>query len=369
MYQFSDPNAEHLYLLSCANIKAKGNPVNPVTGDTITGEWKWESENVTPTESGNRNCVFEPRSGNYSSVSAPVYVEVKKPDKISYQVKAVKKLDYSTATTNGDAEKLFKNGITSNVFSGSTKGSMNAPVSVYSDQNSQTLKFKLSNSNYYIGAMKVSARGFGYGVIHQMTNWSRTFQIGEYGTCFSSSNSWSSMNQSTSEFTITLKDQIAWENVVIEVVVKDKTSSQSRKSARKLKTESELLTETVTEPQTNTTETTVPETTVTEEQATESPAPETQTPETKPSQTQAPETSAPETTVPQTESPEPETAAPQTETTASQPETPAPQAETSAPETSAPQKETSAPPQPVEPQTADTQAAEHAEAAQDSGNQ
>ena len=396
MYQFSDPNAEHLYLLSCANIKAKGNPVNPVTGDTITGEWKWESENVTPTESGNRNCVFEPRSGNYSSVSAPVYVEVKKPDKISYQVKAVKKLDYSTATTNGDAEKLFKNGITSNVFSGSTKGSMNAPVSVYSDQNSQTLKFKLSNSNYYIGAMKVSARGFGYGVIHQMTNWSRTFQIGEYGTCFSSSNSWSSMNQSTSEFTITLKDQIAWENVVIEVVVKDKTSSQSRKSARKLKTESELLTETVTEPQTNTTETTVPETTVTEEQATESPAPETQTPETKPSQTQAPETSAPETTVPQTESPEPETAAPQTETTASQPETPAPQtetaapvpqteqpasetaapqpetpapqAETSAPETSAPQKETSAPPQPVEPQTADTQAAEHAEAEQDSGN-
>ena len=52
-----------------------------------------------------------------------------------------------------------------------------------------------------------------------------------------------------------------------------------------------------------------------------------------------------------------------------QPETPAPQAETSAPETSAPQKETSAPPQPVETQTADTQAAEYAEAAQDSGNQ
>ena len=388
MYQFSDPNAEHLYLLSCANIKAKGNPVNPVTGDTITGEWKWESENITPTESGNRNCVFEPRSGNYSSVSAPVYVEVKKPDKISYQVKAVKKLDYSTATTNGDAEKLFKNGITSNVFSGSTKGIMNAPVSVYSDQNSQTLKFKLSNSNYYIGAMKVSARGFGYGVIHQMTNWSRTFQIGEYGTCFSSSNSWSSMNQSTSEFTITLKDQIAWENVVIEVVVKDKTSSQSRKNARKLKTESELLTETVTEPQTNTTETTVPETTVTEEQATESPAPETQIPETESPQTQAPETnppetSAPETAAPQTEPPAPETSAPQTKTPAPQteppapetaapqteppaPETSAPQTEPPAPETAAPQVEASAPP--AETQSLDTQAAEGSEPVQDSGD-
>ena len=52
-----------------------------------------------------------------------------------------------------------------------------------------------------------------------------------------------------------------------------------------------------------------------------------------------------------------------------EPQTDAVLDETSAPETSAPQKETSAPPQPVETQTADTQAAEYAEAAQDSGNQ
>lgn len=159
-----------------------------------------------------------------------------------------------------------------------------------------------------------------------------------------------------------------------------KTTKNAKLKARIMEPETELSTETITESQTSSQDTessepesttsnpSVPETTMTESPTTETPATETQTPETELPQTQAPETNPPETSEPETTAPVPQTEQPASETAAPQPETPAPQAETSAPETSAPQKETSAPPQPVEPQTADTQAAEHAEAEQDSGN-
>ena len=287
---------------------------------------------------------------------------MKTPSKVAYTVKAVSSLK-RTSDFPPQYNDLFKDGITSGVFEGNKSelsGEIDIPVSISGRVNPQKLTVTLGNSNYYIGSIKLSARGTrSEETSTAPLNWSQTL-VGGSSTSYI--------------YTIALTDYLAWENLVVEVVVKDRTASQSRKNARKLETESELLTETVTEPQTetavsetepqtNTTEITVPETTATESPTTETTAPETQIPETELPQTQAPETSAPETTapVPQTEQPASETAAPQ-------PETPAPQAETSAPETSAPQKETSAPPQPVEPQTADTQAAEHAEAEQDSGN-
>ena len=365
MYQTKDPQ----YYLNCSNLQSKKDPVNPVTGKGVGGNWGWENDgSVYPTENGLRTAVFTPYpflENNYTTVNASVYVEVKTPSKVAYTVKAVSSLK-RTSDFPPQYNDLFKDGITSGVFEGNKSelsGEIDIPVSISGRVNPQKLTVTLGNSNYYIGSIKLSARGTrSEETSTAPLNWSQTL-VGGSSTSYI--------------YTIALTDYLAWENLVVEVVVKDRTSSQSRKNARKLKTESEPQTETAvpeTEPQTSTTETTVPETTVTESPTTETPAPETQTPETKPSQTQAPETSASETTVPQTESPEPETPAPQTEqpaseTAAPQPETPAPQAETSAPETSAPQKETSAPPQPVETQTADTQAAEHEEAVQDSGNQ
>ena len=383
MYQTKDPQ----YYLNCSNLQSKKDPVNPVTGKGVGGNWGWENDgSVYPTGNGLRTAVFTPYpflENNYTTVNASVYVEVKTPSKVAYTVKAVSSLK-RTSDFPPQYNDLFKDGITSGVFEGNKSelsGEIDIPVSISGRVNPQKLTVTLGNSNYYIGSIKLSARGTrSEETSTAPLNWSQTL-VGGSSTSYI--------------YTIALTDYLAWENLVVEVVVKDRTASQSRKNARKLETESEPQTETAvpeTEPQTNTTETTVPETTATESPTTETTASETQTPETKPSQTQAPETSAPETTVPQTESPEPETPAPQTEqpasetaasqpetpapqteqpaseTAAPQPETPAPQAETSAPETSAPQKETSAPPQPVETQTADTQAAEHEEAVQDSGN-
>ena len=293
---------------------------------------------------------------------------MKTPSKVAYTVKAVSSLK-RTSDFPPQYNDLFKDGITPGVFEGNKSelsGEIDIPVSISGRVNPQKLTVTLGNSNYYIGSIKLSARGTrSEETSTAPLNWSQTL-VGGSSTSYI--------------YTIALTDYLAWENLVVEVVVKDRTASQSRKNARKLETESELLTETVTEPQTetavsetepqtNTTEITVPESTAPESQTTETTAPETQIPETEPPQTQVPETNPPETSAPETTAPVPQTEQPASETAVPQPETPAPQAETSAPETSAPQKETSAPPQPVETQTADTQAAEYAEAAQDSGNQ
>ncbi len=367
MYQTKDPQ----YYLNCSNLQSKKDPVNPVTGKGVGGNWGWENDgSVYPTENGLRTAVFTPYpflENNYTTVNASVYVEVKTPSKVAYTVKAVSSLK-RTSDFPPQYNDLFKDGITSGVFEGNKSelsGEIDIPVSISGRVNPQKLTVTLGNSNYYIGSIKLSARGTrSEETSTAPLNWSQTL-VGGSSTSYI--------------YTIALTDYLAWENLVVEVVVKDRTASQSRKNARKLETESELLTETVTEPQTetavsetepqtNTTEITVPETTMTESPTTETPAPETQIPETELPQTQEPETNPPETSAPETTAPVPQTEQPASETAAPQPETPAPQAETSAPETSAPQKETSAPPQPVEPQTADTQAAEHAEAEQDSGN-
>ena len=368
MYQTKDPQ----YYLNCSNLQSKKDPVNPVTGKGVGGNWGWENDgSVYPTENGLRTAVFTPYpflENNYTTVNASVYVEVKTPSKVAYTVKAVSSLK-RTSDFPPQYNDLFKDGITSGVFEGNKSelsGEIDIPVSISGRVNPQKLTVTLGNSNYYIGSIKLSARGTrSEETSTAPLNWSQTL-VGGSSTSYI--------------YTIALTDYLAWENLVVEVVVKDRTASQSRKNARKLETESELLTETVTEPQTetavsetepqtNTTEITVPESTAPESQTTETTAPETQIPETEPPQTQVPETNPPETSAPETTAPVPQTEQPASETAVPQPETPAPQAETSAPETSAPQKETSAPPQPVETQTADTQAAEYAEAAQDSGNQ
>ena len=195
-------------------------------------------------------------------------MEVKTPSKVAYTVKAVSSLK-RTSDFPPQYNDLFKDGITSGVFEGNKSelsGEIDIPVSISGRVNPQKLTVTLGNSNYYIGSIKLSARGTrSEETSTAPLNWSQTL-VGGSSTSYI--------------YTIALTDYLAWENLVVEVVVKDRTASQSRKNARKLETESELLTETVTEPQTetavsetepqtNTTEITVPESTAPESQTTE----------------------------------------------------------------------------------------------------
>lgn len=355
-----------------ANAEIKADSVkayNPyIENEVLDGSWVWGDSTYIPMQSGENSVRFIPSDANTytSDASKNCKVTIRNTIEIHYVIIA-KNPTIGTGKLE-DRTGILKNwNPSNNTFTIELKGTYDSGVF-----KSATIKWK--NEGGAQIEKKISA-------LNTDTNGIRVEQPDE------------------KSFKFSFTDAKLPNDLSITLDARGNTRARSKIQAQIMEPETELSTEIITEsqtssqdtessePETTTSNPAVPETTMTESPTTETTASETQTPETKPSQTQAPETSAPETTVPQTESPESETAAPQTETTAPQPETPAPQteqpasetaapqpetpapqAETSAPETSAPQKETSAPPQPVEPQTADTQAAEHAEAEQDSGN-
>ena len=357
-----------------ANAEIKADSVkayNPyIENEVLNGSWVWGDSTYIPMQSGENSVRFIPSDANTytSDASKNCKVTIRNTIEIHYVIIAKPAIGTGKLEDRTGILKNWNPG--NNTFTIELKGAYDSGVF-----KSATIKWK--NEGGAQIEKKISA-------LNTDTNGIRVEQPDK------------------KSFTFIFSDKKLPNDLSITLDATGNTRARSKIQARIMEPETELSTETITESQTSSQDTessepesttsdpAVPETTMTESPTTETPAPETQIPETKPSQTQDPETSASETTVPQTESPESETAAPQTETTAPQPETPAPQtetaapvpqteqpasetavpqAETSAPETSAPQKETSAPPQPVETQTADTQAAEHAEAAQDSGNQ
>ena len=357
-----------------ANAEIKADSVkayNPyIENEVLNGSWVWGDSTYIPMQSGENSVRFIPSDANTytSDASKNCKVTIRNTIEIHYVI--IAKATIGTGKLEDRTGILKKWNPGNTTFTIELKGTYDSGVF-----KSATIKWK--NEGGAQIEKKISA-------LNTVTNGIKVEQLDK------------------KSFKFSFTDAKLPNDLSITLDATGNTRARSKIQARIMEPETELSTETITESQTSSQDTessepesttsdpAVPETTMTESPTTETPAPETQIPETKPSQTQDPETSASETTVPQTESPESETAAPQTETTAPQPETPAPQtetaapvpqteqpasetavpqAETSAPETSAPQKETSAPPQPVETQTADTQAAEHAEAAQDSGNQ
>lgn len=347
-----------------ANAEIKADSVkayNPyIENEVLNGSWVWGDSTYIPMQSGENSVRFIPSDANTytSDASKNCKVTIRNTIEIHYSIIA-KKPTIGTGKLE-DRIGILKNwNPGNNTFTIELKGTYDSGVF-----KSATIKWK--NEEGAQIEKKISA-------LNTVTNGIKVEQPDK------------------KSFKFSFTDAKLPNDLSITLDATGNTRARSKIQARIMEPETELSTETIMETQTSSQDTessepesttsnpAVPETTMTESPTTETTAPETQTPETKSSQTQAPETSAPETTVPQTESPEPETPAPQTEqpaseTPAQQTEQPAsetavPQTETSAPETSAPQKETSAPLQPVETQTADTQAAEHAEAAQDSGNQ
>lgn len=364
------------YKLSDAFISSSQRVKNPYTGNLITGNWKWDDPEIVPEDQKSYGVTFEPDDQNYNTKSGTCLVKYTSTRKVTGVITGLQTYDGTNSGTTGDQtidQIILGETQVIDISVKNWKGDDTVYIrKIVAEFNGKTCEVEFDKQQ--------SAQGI---LISRATTDTTHFTI-----------SFGETLKSSMRITILVCSEQYFTSL--------KTTKNAKLKARIMEPETELSTETITESQTSSQDTVssepesttsnpaVPETTMTESPTTETPAPETQTPETKPSQTQAPETSAPETAVPQTESPEPETAAPQTETTAPQPETPAPQTETaapvpqteqpasetavpqtetSAPETSAPQKETSAPPQPVETQTADTQAAEHAEAAQDSGNQ
>ena len=357
--------------LSYAFISSTGEVTNPYTGKPITGSWEWDDPEREPEDQEKYGVTFKSDDQNYKNGSGTCLVKFTTTIKVTGVVKGLQKYDGQNAGMTEDqiiTQTISTNdlsiGISVKNWNGGTNNDSVYIRKIVAEFNGKKIEAEADEQQIFNGDI---------GVLRGMS-----------GT----------------EFAIWF-NEVPTSNIRITILVCSKqyftslkTTKNAKLKARIMEPETELSTETITESQTSSQDTessepesttsnpSVPETTMTESPTTETPATETQIPETELPQTQEPETnppetSAPETTapVPQTEQPASETAAPvpqteqpASETAAPQPETPAPQAETSAPETSAPQKETSAPPQPVETQTADTQAAEHEEAVQDSGN-
>ena len=335
-----------------ANAEIKANSVkayNPyIENEVLDGSWVWGDSTYIPMQSGETSVRFIPSDTNTytSDASKNCKVTIRNTIEIHYSIIA--------KATIGTGKLEDRTGILKNWNPGNTtftielKGTYDSGVF-----KSATIKWK--NEGGAQIEKKISA-------LNTVTNGIKVEQPDK------------------KSFKFSFTDAKLPNDLNITLDATGNTRARSKIQARIMEPETELSTETITESQTSSQDTessepesttsnpAVPETTMTESPTTETPAPETQTPETELPQTQEPETNPPETSAPETTAPVPQTEQPASETAAPQPETPAPQAETSAPETSAPQKETSAPPQPVEPQTADTQAAEHAEAEQDSGN-
>lgn len=336
-----------------ANAEIKANSVkayNPyIENEVLDGSWVWGDSTYIPMQSGETSVRFIPSDTNTytSDASKNCKVTIRNTIEIHYSIIA-------KAPTIGTGKLEDRTGILKNWNPGNTtftielKGTYDSGVF-----KSATIKWK--NEGGAQIEKKISA-------LNTVTNGIKVEQPDK------------------KSFKFSFTDAKLPNDLNITLDATGNTRARSKIQARIMEPETELSTETITESQTSSQDTessepesttsnpAVPETTMTESPTTETPAPETQIPETELPQTQEPETNPPETSAPETTAPAPQTEQPASETAAPQPETPAPQAETSAPETSAPQKETSAPPQPVEPQTADTQAAEHAEAEQDSGN-
>ena len=366
------------YKLSDAFISSSQRVKNPYTGNLITGNWKWDDPEIVPEDQKSYGVTFEPDDQNYNTKSGTCLVKYTSTRKVTGVITGLQTYDGTNSGTTGDQtidQIILGETQVIDISVKNWKGDDTVYIrKIVAEFNGKTCEVEFDKQQ--------SAQGI---LITRDTKDTTHFTI-----------SFGETLKSSMRITILVCSEQYFTSL--------KTTKNAKLKARIMEPETELSTETITESQTSSQDTessepesttsnpAVPETTMTESPTTETPAPETQTPETKPSQTQVPETSAPETTAPvpeteqpasetaapqpetpapqtETAAPQPETPAPQTETAAPQPETPAPQAETSAPETSAPQKETSAPPQPVETQTADTQAAEHEEAVQDSGNQ
>ena len=356
------------YKLSDAFISSSQRVKNPYTGNLITGNWKWDDPEIVPEDQKSYGVTFEPDDQNYNTKSGTCLVKYTSTRKVTGVITGLQTYDGTNSGTTGDQtidQIILGETQVIDISVKNWKGDDTVYIrKIVAEFNGKTCEVEFDKQQ--------SAQGI---LISRATTDTTHFTI-----------SFGETLKSSMRITILVCSEQYFTSL--------KTTKNAKLKARIMEPETELSTETITESQTSSQDTessepesttsnpAVPETTMTESPTTETPAPETQIPETELPQTQAPETntpetSAPETTapVPQTEQPASETAAPvpqteqpASETAAPQPETPAPQAETSAPETSAPQKETSAPPQPVEPQTADTQAAEHAEAEQDSGN-
>lgn len=340
MYQTQSP----IYHLSSSVVSGTENqPVNPYTGDAIAGSWSWEGGESIPSSSGPRNYLFTPSdTNNYTDVSVPVYVTIKSPTTVSYEVKAVESL--SKPWWNSGSDSYYTGGITtSDILTGPLKGKVDAPKSNKLSANKQDISFTLSDTtNYYVSAIRVKATGYSYG-----SNLEGSVNVPYYESYYeavieTSPNTiaWddSYIEKKGSTYTIhnLLKFVLAWDSIEVEVVVKSTNSSKSKMlSARRASTmqinnttsseaESETTAPTETEAQTS-----APET------ESETSAPETSVPETSEPETSEPETSAPETSAPETSTPEtsaPETSAPETEaqTSASEPEQPAAEADEAA---------------------------------------
>ena len=343
--------------LSYAFISSTGEVTNPYTGKPITGSWEWDDPEREPEDQEKYGVTFKSDDQNYKNGSGTCLVKFTTTIKVTGVVKGLQKYDGQNAGMTEDqiiTQTISTNdlsiGISVKNWNGGTNNDSVYIRKIVAEFNGKKIEAEADEQQIFNGDI---------GVLRGMS-----------GT----------------EFAIWF-NEVPTSNIRITILVCSKqyftslkTTKNAKLKARIMEPETELSTETITESQTSSQDTessepesttsnpSVPETTMTESPTTETPATETQTPETELPQTQAPETNPPETSEPETTAPVPQTEQPASETAAPQPETPAPQAETSAPETSAPQKETSAPPQPVEPQTADTQAAEHAEAEQDSGN-
>lgn len=344
--------------LSYAFISSTGEVTNPYTGKPITGSWEWDDPEREPEDQEKYGVTFKSDDQNYKNGSGTCLVKFTTTIKVTGVVKGLQKYDGQNAGMTEDqiiTQTISTNdlsiGISVKNWNGGTNNDSVYIRKIVAEFNGKKIEAEADEQQIFNGDI---------GVLRGMS-----------GT----------------EFAIWF-NEVPTSNIRITILVCSKqyftslkTTKNAKLKARIMEPETELSTETITESQTSSQDTessepesttsnpSVPETTMTESPTTETPATETQIPETELPQTQEPETNPPETSAPETTAPVPQTEQPASETAAPQPETPAPQAETSAPETSAPQKETSAPPQPVEPQTADTQAAEHEEAVQDSGNQ
>lgn len=219
------------YPLSTAAVTMKQNlPVNPNDNTMkVAGIWDWESDasTVKPMNSAEYYYKFTPSdSTNYDPLSVKVSLEVKKPSTVNYTVMAVSSLPY-----NGTLKPLFENGITSNVLSGTTSGTMAVPVDLYAANNSQTLSFQLSDSNYYVSGLRVTAaKGFTSGVTNAAVG--ERSELIEVESEDTSRYNRDYVSYSGATYTIHLNKQVvAWEDVTVEVVVQSRTSTLALSAA------------------------------------------------------------------------------------------------------------------------------------------